>query len=163
MNYYILTQGTKSQDFSFVVKNGQILQPDDNQREFIRNLFEITEKNGKLISSKVSQTKIIKHKNNYLIEVLTTNTDRLNRKIPVELLINSFSKNNLTNLDLNNIYIILVSEQIIVDESNWKNILFQLDNDIKKFKQTKNIKIVTGISIAFITIFLTLKFILKWI
>jgi hypothetical protein len=163
MNYYILTQGTKSQDFSFVVKNSEIIQPDDNQREFIRNLFDITEKNGKLISSKVSQTKIIKHKNNYLIEVLTTNTDRLNRKIPVELLINSFSNDNFTNSDLDKIYVILVSEQIIVDESKWKNIIFQIDNDLKKFKQINNIKIVAGISIGLVTIFLTLKFILKWI
>ena len=162
MNYYILTQGTKSQDFSFIIKNGVVIQPDDNARNFIRQLFEITETKGTEISIENSSAKIIKHTNNYLIEVLTTNTDRLNRKISVELLLENYSQDKFTENDLGKIYFLLYDEQILVDENNWKNILNKLNIDLIKYKQKKKLKLITTITLILITLFIIIKYILKW-
>ncbi len=163
MNYYILTQGTKSLDYSFMVKNGGIIEPNDKSRDFIRNLFILTEKNGKTISPKDSTTKIIKHKSNFLFEILTKNADRLNRKIPVELLIENYTQDSFTNSDLEKVYILLYNEKIEIEKNNWNSILNQLNIDLKLFQNKKNIKIVVCVSILLITLFITLKFILIWI
>lgn len=163
MNYYILTQGTKSQDFSFIIKNGQVIEPDNNLRNSIHKLFEKVDNNGVKISKKNSNINIIKYQNNYLIETLTTNTDKLKRKIPVELLLENFKNDEFSKKDLVKIQTILKNETVLVDETDWENILFQLENDLKKFQQKKNIKIISGISLTIIAIFITLKYLLKWI
>lgn len=157
MNYYIVTQGTKSQDYSLVIKNSEILKTDDNERNVIHSLIQTTEERGTIISSRNSQSKITKHNNNYLIEVLTTNTDRLNRRIPVELLIESFSKNTFANKHLDDLYLILVTEEVEVDESNLKNIIFQIDSALRRYRKARYLKIATVILIATIVTVATVK------
>ena len=145
MNYYILSQGTKSLDNSFLIFNGKIVDSVDINRSLIHKLFNETEKRGVIIRSSLKGTKIIKHKNNFLVEVLTTNTDRLNRKIPVELLLENYGIKSTNNIDLHKIYLLLQNEQIDVEVYNWIDILNQINRDLSRFNKKTNIKIILSI------------------
>ena len=165
MNYYILTQGTQSQDNSLIVENGKILSINDNEkRQNIIELFSVTEKKGTVISKNNSSIKITKRNNNFLIEILSDNTDKLNRRIPVELLLkNIFSSNEIDKTEFKNINILLKKEKIEIDDDKFSNILTQLEVDLKNHKRNSIIKLVVGFSFTIISVIIILKYLLKWI
>ena len=158
MNYYIWSQGTKSQDFSFLNKNGQTIHSDDNERRSIHDLFRKVEVEGIEISKNNSNTKIIKYHKYFLFEVFTINTDRLERKIPVQLLIENYSKSYFSKRKLIDILTILRKETILVDEDNWKNILYQLEHDLNDFQRKKRLIIALVTIMVIIVIFTILKY-----
>lgn len=158
MTYYILTQGTKSEEYSIILKNGSFLNPhkDEQEREKLKNIIYETEKRGKIVDSKYQ---IIKYRSNYLFRFLTKNTDRIGRRVPVELLIinqKPFLK-DANNESFLKSYDLLEKENILVDESTWKDSLKLVsDQELSLKNRTRNF-ILFGIFIVIIILLILIK------
>ncbi|MDO9552941.1 hypothetical protein [Rhodonellum sp.] len=157
MDYYIFSQGTKSSEYSLIIKNGQILSEDDTRRSCIKNLFEFTEKNGKVIKNKTFSAKILKSKNNVLIELWSINTDRVNRIVPVDLLISKSKNEKYSYLDVQNLYLLLSEENIKIDNNKLNSILSHLEKTLNNNK----LKISILIFLIVLFVIITLKYLIN--
>lgn len=146
-----------------MVKNGTIIDTNDMQRDTILMLFEITEDKGTQLKSFISNKKIVRHKKNYLVEILSTNRDRMNRKIPIELLIENcdFSNSDISKSLISKIVNLLAAEDIKLERDDLNDILNQVSIDITRVRQVKRVKIVVGFAFALFSVLLTLKYLLK--
>lgn len=162
MLYYILTQGTKSSENSFILNNGEIVFSDDKSRDRILNEFKIFDSKSKLLYSKDQEIVIKKNRNNFLIEALTTNTDRVGRKIPVELLLKDYStKTSLPN-ELLKINSLLQDENIILDQKLWLSIPSLIAQSLKKYHRNKKIKILLTVTALAIIIVLLISMLYEY-
>ncbi len=159
MNYYILTQGTKSDSFKLIIKNGKILESTNTEREGILKLFNSTEEKGKKINSIKSKINIIKHNKNFLIGIISTNTDRLDRKVPIDLLLENYNETSNSKNGLDEAYFLLSSNDVNVDESIWKSLIPQLNQDLQRFRKIKSIKLLIGLLLIIISTIVILKII----
>lgn len=162
MLYYILTQGTKSSENSFILNNGEIVFSDDKSRDRILNEFKIFDSKSKLLYSKDQEIVIKKNRNNFLIEALTTNTDRVGRKIPVELLLKDYStKTSLPN-ELLKINSLLQDENIILDQKLWLSIPSLIAQSLKNYHRNKKIKILLTVTALAIIIVLLISMLYEY-
>ena len=160
MQYYILTQGTKSNDCSFILNNGIPISRENTLRDLILNEFQKTDSKSKMIYNEDQQITIKKNKDDFLIELLSTNTDRLNRKIPVELLIKDYSVEIPLRIELKKMLKILKDEKIFLNERLWLDIPFLLDKSVKN-NQQKITKTIVFVLLA-IAIIITLLILMKY-
>lgn len=150
MVYYLLTQGTRSNEYSFIVNNGNVIDSRDKSRNEIIETFQTVDKKAKTINKENSEIKFKKFRDNYLIEVLTKNTDRLGRKIPVELLLVNYQNNIYIEKELSNINSILKLQNINLDEDGWLSIPLQLKECIDRNNEKRRRKYLIGASIALV-------------
>lgn len=162
MNYYILTQGVQSSDYNFICKNGAIVNTDNNsQRRDILERINRIENKGFLLTNREAGIKIYKRKRNFVLVLKSTNTDRLNRTVPIYLLFENYTRS--ADLNLNDILTLLKDENIKVDNDIFINLQSTLSNKISEFNIKKNIIVITSSVIIGTGIILIAKYLLKWI
>ena len=158
MLYYLLTQGTKSSDYSFILENGKELLPGNKLRDLILNEFQGIDSRSKMIYNEDQTIIIRKNKDDFLIETYSSNTDRVNRKIPVELLIKDYSSKEISlKKELSNILDILKDEKIFLNEKLWFSIPFLINESVRNYhKKTRNTILLVLLALTIIITLLIL-------
>ena len=154
MSYYILTQGTKSKSDSLIISDGIVVSSNnENATKTILEKFVHTDKGRKVrIPSNKKIVGIKRSRNNYLIEILSTNTDRVGRRVPVEIVLDNYNNNALLKNNLEEIPIILEREGVIIDKESLEQSINLIDGEIQKGNSINKYKVTVFIVLIMIII-----------
>jgi hypothetical protein len=159
MNYYILTQGTKSKNDSLIIRDGIVVSNNnDSVKRTILEKFALTDK-GKMVKIP-SNKKLIGIKrsgNNYLIEILSTNTDRVGRRVPVEIVLDNYNNDTFSNTNLKEIPSILEQEGVLIDKESLELSINLIDKSIPKEGNVQRNMIIVFIVLVILIITLIIS------
>ena len=154
MSYYILTQGTKSKSDSLIISDGIVVSSNNEKvTKTILEKFVHTDKGRKVrVPSNKKIVGIKRSRNNYLIEILSTNTDRVGRRVPVEIVLDNYNNDALSKNNLEEIPIILEREGVIIDKESLEQSINLIDGEIQKGNSINKYKVTVFIVLIMIII-----------
>lgn len=152
MSYYILTQGTRSKNDSLIIRDGIVVSNNnENATKAILEKFVHTDKGRKFkIYNNKKVVGIKRSSNNYLIEILSTNTDRIGRRVPVEIVLDNYNNDALLKNNLEEISIVLEREGVIIDKESLQQSINLIDDAIQKGSTGKKNKVIVFIVLIMI-------------